>query len=55
MFSLITYFVVTYVVTESRAKGFKSKMLADTNYNQKATDGLINFETVKYFNAESHE
>lgn len=29
--------------------------LADQSYNQKATDSLLNFETVKYFNAESHE
>ena len=29
--------------------------LADHNYNQKATDSLLNFETVKYFNAEFHE
>jgi ATP-binding cassette, subfamily B, heavy metal transporter len=27
----------------------------DTEYNQKATDSLLNFETVKYFNAEKHE
>ena len=27
----------------------------DTEYNQKATDSLLNFETVKYFNAEDHE
>jgi len=28
---------------------------ADQNYNSKATDSLLNFETVKYFNAELHE
>lgn len=28
---------------------------ADQSYNQKATDSLLNFETVKYFNAEKHE
>jgi ABC-type transport system involved in Fe-S cluster assembly fused permease/ATPase subunit len=27
----------------------------DANYVQKATDSLLNFETVKYFNAENHE
>ena len=27
----------------------------DSGYNQKAIDSLINFETVKYFNAEDHE
>jgi ABC-type transport system involved in Fe-S cluster assembly fused permease/ATPase subunit len=29
--------------------------MADQAYNQKATDSLLNFETVKYFNAEKHE
>ncbi len=29
--------------------------IADQKYNQKATDSLLNFETVKYFNAETHE
>ena len=24
-------------------------------YNQKAIDSMLNFETVKYFNAEAHE
>jgi len=28
---------------------------ADNDFNQKATDALLNFETVKYFNAEEHE
>jgi len=29
--------------------------MADQKYNQTATDSLLNFETVKYFNAEKHE
>ena len=29
--------------------------MQDQEYNQKATDSLLNFETVKYFNAEDHE
>ena len=29
--------------------------IKDTESTQKATDSLLNFETVKYFNAESHE
>lgn len=29
--------------------------LKDAAYSQKATDSLLNFETVKYFNAEEHE
>lgn len=42
-------------MTEWRAKYFKSLATKDTEYNQKATDSLLNFETVKYFNAEKHE
>ena len=38
-----------------RADQFKNLNKADQNYNQKATDSLLNFETVKYFNAEKHE
>lgn len=53
--SIFVYFLVTYVLTERRAKGFKAKQKADSEYNQKASDGLLNFETVKYFNAEDHE
>lgn len=53
--SIIMYLLVTYVVTEWRAKYFKEMNLKDQAYNQKATDALLNFETVKYFNAEKHE
>lgn len=45
----------TFYVTEWRAQYFKKMNQADNNYVQKATDSLINFETVKYFNAEKHE
>ena len=50
--SVMSYVVVTYIVTEWRAKFFKEMMLKDQTYTQKATDSLLNFETVKYFNAE---
>ena len=53
--SVVTYIVTTIFLTEWRAKYFKSMAQKDTEYNQKATDSLLNFETVKYFNAESHE
>lgn len=53
--SIATYVVFTYYMTERRAKGFKDLQEADKNYNQKATDSLLNFETVKYFIAEKHE
>ena len=52
---VILYVIVTITVTEWRAKYFKTLAMKDTAYNQKATDSLLNFETVKYFNAEDHE
>ena len=53
--AIVFYIIITYWLTEYRAKGFKSASVADQNYNQRATDSLLNFETVKYFNAEKHE
>lgn len=43
--------IVTVKVTETRAKKFKAQAMADQGYIQKATDSLLNFETVNYFNA----
>lgn len=53
--TMAIYFVATYCFNEWRAKFFKEKSQLDSGYNQKAIDSLINFETVKYFNAEDHE
>lgn len=53
--SVIIYVLATGILTEWRAKYFKLMATKDTEYNQKATDSLLNFETVKYFNAEDHE
>mmetsp|Transcript_11579 Transcript_11579/g.19564 ORF Transcript_11579/g.19564 Transcript_11579/m.19564 type:complete len:318 (+) Transcript_11579:279-1232(+) len=53
--TVFLYLVVTFVVTEWRAKYFKRMAKADATYVQRATDSLLNFETVKYFNAEDHE
>ena len=53
--TIVLYFVITRVCTEWRAKFFKKQSQMDASYVQKATDSLINFETVKYFNAENHE
>ena len=50
--SVFLYVVVTICITEWRAKHFKRMAQKDTEYVQKATDSLLNFETVKYFNAE---
>jgi len=49
------YLVITFYVTEWRAKYFRRMNIKDNAYVQKATDSLLNFETVKYFNAEQHE
>jgi len=53
--AIFLYGSSTFYLTEKRAAGFKRMTQADNQYNQKATDSLINFETVKYFNAEKHE
>ena len=53
--SMILYFLATWLMTEYRAKFFKDMTLKDASYVQRATDSLLNFETVKYFNAEDHE
>ena len=53
--SVIAYIFFTFLVTEWRAKFFKRMATKDSEYVQKATDSLLNFETVKYFNAEEHE
>lgn len=49
------YVLVAYYMTERRLPQFRDQSQADQRYNQKATDSLLNFETVKYFIAESHE
>lgn len=49
------YIISTICVTEWRASFFKEMSKKDTEYNQKATDSLLNFETVNYFNGNYHE
>lgn len=53
--AMLLYLLATLIATEWRAKFFKVMTQKDAAYVQKATDSLLNFETVKYFNAESHE
>ncbi len=49
------YMVYTYYATEWRI-GIRRKMNdSDTDANVKAIDSLLNYETVKYFNAEQRE
>ena len=49
------YILFTFKVTEWRVKLRKVMNDQDTDANQKAIDSLLNFETVKYFGAESRE
>ncbi|XP_006890304.1 PREDICTED: ATP-binding cassette sub-family B member 6, mitochondrial [Elephantulus edwardii] len=49
------YLILTIVVTEWRAK-FRRAMNTQENATQaRAVDSLLNFETVKYYNAEGYE
>ncbi|MDW4497032.1 ABC transporter ATP-binding protein/permease [Sulfitobacter sp. D35] len=49
------YVWFTFAVTEWRVKLRREMNDQDTDANQKAIDSLLNFETVKYFNAEARE
>ncbi|MFK5996621.1 MAG: ABC transporter ATP-binding protein/permease [Rhodobacterales bacterium] len=49
------YVIFTFKVTEWRVRIRKEMNDRDTDANQKAIDSLLNFETVKYFNAEERE
>ena len=53
--TVILYVTFTFMVTEWRMH-FRHEMNAlDSNASSKAVDGLLNFETVKYFNNEDYE
>ncbi len=49
------YVWFTFRVTEWRVRQRRIMNQQDTDANQKAIDSLLNFETVKYFNAEGME
>lgn len=49
------YIAFTFKVTEWRVKLRREMNKQDTDANQKAIDSLLNFETVKYFGAETRE
>ncbi|MBS1303539.1 ABC transporter ATP-binding protein/permease [Loktanella sp. SALINAS62] len=53
--TIAVYVTFTFRVTEWRVKIRKVMNEQDTDANQKAIDSLLNFETVKYFGAESLE
>jgi ATP-binding cassette subfamily B protein len=53
--TIALYIWFTFAVTEWRVKLRREMNDQDTDANQKAIDSLLNFETVKYFNAEARE
>ena len=53
--TIAVYVWFTFTVTEWRVKLRRVMNEQDTDANQKAIDSLLNFETVKYFGAESRE
>lgn len=52
---VVVYFISVTLISEWRVRLFENE--ADTNnaFVQKATDSLMNYETVHYFNALEHE
>ena len=55
-FSIIAvYFAFTLTTTNWRDRYRRVMNEKDNEFNQKSVDALLNFETVKYFNAEQHE
>jgi ABC-type transport system involved in Fe-S cluster assembly fused permease/ATPase subunit len=55
MATIVVYVWFTFAVTEMRVKIRKEMNDQDTRANQRAIDSLLNYETVKYFNAEERE
>ncbi len=53
--TITLYVLFTFKVTEWRVKLRREMNDQDNDANQKAIDSLLNFETVKYFNAEALE
>ena len=53
--TIAIYVTYTFKVTEWRVNIRRQMNDRDTEANQKAIDSLLNFETVKYFNAEGWE
>lgn len=53
--TIALYIWFTFAITEWRVKLRREMNDQDTEANQRAIDSLLNFETVKYFNAETRE
>ena len=52
---IVAYMQFTFAVTRWRMHIRRAMNDSDNEANTKAVDSLLNYETVKYFNAESHE
>src|SRR5690242_9821214 len=55
MITVVIYMYYTYIATEWRIEIRRKMNDSDTDANTKAIDSLLNYETVKYFNAETRE
>jgi ATP-binding cassette subfamily B protein len=55
LLTVVCYVFLTYRLTEYRLGIRRNVNTSDTESNSKAIDSLINYEAVKYFNAESRE
>ena len=53
--SVIIYIISTVGLTLWRRKFREATNKHDNDFHEKATDSIINFETVKYFTAEKYE
>ncbi|KAF4323550.1 hypothetical protein BBO99_00003098 [Phytophthora kernoviae] len=53
--SLVVYAYITIKITLWRKKYREASMRHDNEYHDKATDALLNYETIKYFGNERHE
>lgn len=53
--TMTSYIIATVVLTEWRTKYRRQANLLDNAMEAKAVDSLLNFETVKYYNAENYE
>lgn len=53
--SILFYIILTSLITEWRVRIRREMNERDQDANQKAIDSMLNFETVKYFNAEDWE
>lgn len=53
--TMLLYLVLSIVVTEWRTKFQRRMNLADNAMSSRATDSLLNFETVKYYGADEYE